>query len=80
MTSNRYEYATKVSSAPLAEPLTFHFSKRTVKNRLINTAMAEMMSTWDNTNIEARGIPTKQYIELYRRQVALAITNREHDG
>lgn len=63
----RYEYATKANSEPLGEPLTFHFSKRTAKNRLMKTAMAEMLSTWSKNDIEARGVPTKQLVELYRR-------------
>jgi hypothetical protein len=51
----------------LAKPLTFHFSKRTVKNRLMKAAMAEGLSNWHDTDLEARGVPTPELIELYRR-------------
>jgi hypothetical protein len=51
----------------LAEPLTFEFSGRTAKNRFFKAAMAEAIATWHPTDIEKRGIPTKELIELYRR-------------
>ncbi|KAF9630223.1 hypothetical protein BFW01_g404 [Lasiodiplodia theobromae] len=51
----------------LAEQLNFHFSGRTMKNRLMKAAMAEQLATWDPDSAENSGIPTKELIELYRR-------------
>ncbi|KAB2570893.1 NADH-dependent flavin oxidoreductase nadA [Lasiodiplodia theobromae] len=51
----------------LAEQLDFHFSGRTMKNRLMKAAMAEQLATWDPDSAENSGIPTKELIELYRR-------------
>jgi hypothetical protein len=56
-----------VDSSPLGQPLTFDFSKRTAKNRLLKAAMEERLSTWDDKILENRGVPTKELIELYRR-------------
>ncbi|KAI3322325.1 NADH:flavin oxidoreductase/NADH oxidase-like protein [Xylariaceae sp. AK1471] len=66
MPALRYE-SDPVDVSPLAKPLKFEFSGRTAKNRFFKAAMAEGLATWDPTNIEARGIPTKELIELYRR-------------
>jgi hypothetical protein len=40
----RYEF-TEVDENPLAQPLTFKFSKRTAKNRLMKAAMEERLAT-----------------------------------
>ncbi|KAI8624817.1 NADH:flavin oxidoreductase/NADH oxidase-like protein [Xylariaceae sp. FL1651] len=62
----RYESA-PVDISPLAQPLKFEFSGRTAKNRFFKAAMAEDLASWHPTNLEERGIPTKELIELYRR-------------
>jgi hypothetical protein len=64
----RYE-STEVDESPLAQPLTFEFSKRTAKNRLMKAAMEERLATWDDNILEKRGLPTKELIDLYRRYV-----------
>ena len=56
-----------VSPAPLAKPLVFEYSGKTAKNRFLKAAMTERLSTWDPKNHEARGVPTKELINLYRR-------------
>jgi hypothetical protein len=66
MPAERYE-SDPVDVAPLAQPLKFEFSGRTAKNRFFKAAMAEDLATWHPTNLEARGIPTRELIELYRR-------------
>ncbi|KAI1099188.1 NADH:flavin oxidoreductase/NADH oxidase-like protein [Jackrogersella minutella] len=66
MPVKRYESA-PVDVAPLGQPLKFEFSGRVAKNRFYKSAMVEDLATWSVTNIEERGIPTKQHIELYRR-------------
>lgn len=53
----------------LAEPLTFFFSKRTLRSRLFKASMGETLATWDAQDAEACGVPTKELIELYKRQV-----------
>lgn len=64
----RYE-STEVDENPLAQPLTFKFSKRTAKNRLMKAAMEERLATQDGNILEKRGLPTKELIDLYRRSV-----------
>lgn len=54
-------------SKRLGSPLHFAFSGKTAQNRLMKAAPAENLSTWDPNVAEARGIPTKELIRLYRR-------------
>lgn len=56
-----------VSVDALGQPLTFHFAQRTAKNRFLKAAMAEALATWSPTQLEERGIPTPELVELYRR-------------
>jgi 2,4-dienoyl-CoA reductase-like NADH-dependent reductase (Old Yellow Enzyme family) len=56
-----------VSPAPLGKPLTFEFSGRTAPNRFLKGAMTERLATWDPKDIGARGVPTKELINLYKR-------------
>ncbi|KAJ0164596.1 NADH oxidase [Colletotrichum tanaceti] len=61
-------YKTSAASPePLARPLTFPFSNKTAKNRLLKSAMAEKLATWSSTEPSKRGIPTPQLVEIYRR-------------
>lgn len=54
-------------SIPLAQPLYFEFANRLAPNRFLKAALTERMCTWHPTNLTARGIPTKEIINLYRR-------------
>ncbi|KAK7751117.1 hypothetical protein SLS62_006946 [Diatrype stigma] len=65
MPSTRYSSEPADASA-LARPLIFRPSGKVAKNVLMKSAMAEAMATWSPTNIEERGIPTKELIEVYR--------------
>jgi 2,4-dienoyl-CoA reductase-like NADH-dependent reductase (Old Yellow Enzyme family) len=66
--SPRYESdEVDVDVSPLGEPLHFEFSNRKAINRFLKAAMTEHLSSWDPENPEARGIPSKQLINLYRR-------------
>ncbi len=56
-----------VDASPLGQSLTFPISGRTAPNRFMKAAMTERISTWDPKNLQARGIPTKELINLYRR-------------
>ncbi|KAJ3544864.1 hypothetical protein NM208_g2817 [Fusarium decemcellulare] len=53
--------------SPLGQPLAFDFSGKTAKNRFLKAAMTERLSTWDPVNLEARGVPTQELINVYRR-------------
>ncbi|KAF2855111.1 NADH:flavin oxidoreductase/NADH oxidase-like protein [Plenodomus tracheiphilus IPT5] len=66
MAPRRYESEKRDVSA-LAKPLTFAFSKRTAPNRFLKGAMTERLSSWDPQNLEARGVPSKNLINVYRR-------------
>ncbi|OTA70716.1 FMN-linked oxidoreductase [Hypoxylon sp. EC38] len=66
MPVKRYESA-PVDVAPLNEPVKFEFSGKVAKNRFYKASMAEDLASWSPRNVEERGIPTKEMIELYRR-------------
>ena len=64
--------AARYASSPtdttkLASPLTFPFSKKTAPNRFLKGAMTEQLSSWDPQNIQARGVPSPELINVYRR-------------
>lgn len=59
--------ADDVDPTPLAQTLRLEFSQRTAKNCFLKAAMTERLSTWDPKNFQARGIPTKELINVYRR-------------
>ncbi|KAL8414470.1 hypothetical protein RB594_005636 [Gaeumannomyces avenae] len=63
----RYEASGPANASALGQPLSFHFSGRTAKNRLMKAAMNEKLSSWSDNDMQLGGIPTKQLIELYRR-------------
>ncbi|CAI9627903.1 unnamed protein product [Alternaria burnsii] len=62
----RYESDSKDASL-LSQPLKFEFSGQTAPNRFLKGAMTERLSSWDPENLEARGVPSKELINLYRR-------------
>lgn len=64
--SPRYESGA-VDAAPLGKPLHFEFSGKTSPNRFLKGAMTERISSWDAKNLEARGIPSKNLINVYKR-------------
>ncbi|KAH7073099.1 hypothetical protein BKA63DRAFT_577163 [Paraphoma chrysanthemicola] len=53
--------------SPLGKPLDFDFSKKTAQNRFLKGAMTERLSSWDPKNLQARGIPSKNLVNVYRR-------------
>ena len=57
----------KVDISPLAQPLHFEFSGKTAPNRFLKAAMTERLSSWDPKNLEARGIPSKNLVNVYKR-------------
>ncbi|KAL8831922.1 MAG: hypothetical protein Q9170_005084 [Blastenia crenularia] len=62
----RYE-SDNVDASPLGKPLEFAFSGKTSPNRFLKGAMTERISSWDPKNFEARGIPSQELINLYKR-------------
>jgi 2,4-dienoyl-CoA reductase-like NADH-dependent reductase (Old Yellow Enzyme family) len=64
--SARFESDSKDAS-PLGQALKFDFSGQTAPNRFLKGAMTERISSWDPENLEARGVPSKNLINLYRR-------------
>jgi 2,4-dienoyl-CoA reductase-like NADH-dependent reductase (Old Yellow Enzyme family) len=67
MPSPSYIPAEQVDVSSLGTSLPFEFSGRTAKNRFMKAAMTERMSTWDPKDLEKRGIPTPELINIYRR-------------
>jgi 2,4-dienoyl-CoA reductase-like NADH-dependent reductase (Old Yellow Enzyme family) len=67
MAPHRYQSTEHKDAAPLGKPLDFAFSKKTAQNRFLKGAMTERLSSWDPTNLEARGIPSKNLVNVYRR-------------
>ncbi|KAJ5951574.1 uncharacterized protein N7479_009987 [Penicillium vulpinum] len=56
-----------VDVSPLGAPLQFEFSQRKAFNRFLKAALTERMASWSLTDISARGIPSQNLINLYRR-------------
>ncbi|KAI0451306.1 NADH:flavin oxidoreductase/NADH oxidase [Xylaria acuta] len=56
-----------VDTSPLGEPLRFDFSGRTAPNRFLKGAMTEKLSSWDPKDLQKRGVPSKEIINVYRR-------------
>ncbi len=56
-----------VSPAPLGRPLDFHFSGKTAPNRFLKAAMTERLSSWDPQEFSARGIPSADLINVFKR-------------
>lgn len=66
MASTRYE-SDSYDTSILSQPLAFEFSGRTASNRFMKAAMTERMASWDAENLEARGVPSRELINLYKR-------------
>ncbi|KAI8161917.1 NADH-dependent flavin oxidoreductase [Colletotrichum sp. SAR 10_65] len=66
MSPTRYPSET-VDPSPLAAPLPLPFSGKTAPNRFLKGAMTERLSTWDPANPSARGVPTPELVNVYRR-------------
>ncbi|KAF2154191.1 FMN-linked oxidoreductase [Myriangium duriaei CBS 260.36] len=56
-----------VSAAPLGKDLSFPFSGKTASNRFLKAAMTERLSSWDPKNLDARGVPSDNLINVYKR-------------
>ncbi|KAK4452509.1 hypothetical protein QBC34DRAFT_26428 [Podospora aff. communis PSN243] len=67
MTSRPRFPSAPTDPTPLAQPLHFPFSNLTAKNRFHKSPITERLSTWHPTDLSARGIPTPELINVYRR-------------
>jgi 2,4-dienoyl-CoA reductase-like NADH-dependent reductase (Old Yellow Enzyme family) len=56
-----------VDASPLGKPLHFEFANKTAPNRFMKAAMTERLSTWDSKDLQKRGIPTRNLINVYKR-------------
>ncbi|CAP92689.1 hypothetical protein E8E15_000495 [Penicillium rubens] len=56
-----------VDVSPLGAPLQFEFSQRKASNRFLKAALTERMASWSPADLSARGIPSQNLINLYRR-------------
>ena len=63
----RYGSGEDISPDPLGQPLRFHFSDKTAKNRFLKATMTERLSSWEPHNLEVRGIPSQNLINVYKR-------------
>ncbi|KAI1420117.1 NADH:flavin oxidoreductase/NADH oxidase [Xylaria sp. FL1777] len=59
--------APDVDPSPLGQPLHFEFAGRAAPNRFLKGAMTERLSSWDPKDLNKRGIPSKELINVYRR-------------
>jgi 2,4-dienoyl-CoA reductase-like NADH-dependent reductase (Old Yellow Enzyme family) len=66
MAPERYQ-SDSSDASPLGKPLKFEFSGKTAKNRFLKGAMTERISSWDPKDFKARGIPSKNLINVYKR-------------
>ena len=64
--SVRYD-SEDLDPSPLGKPFEFEFSGLKAPNRFIKAAMTERISSWDPTDINTRGVPSKELINVYRR-------------
>ncbi|GAP86850.1 putative oxidoreductase [Rosellinia necatrix] len=53
--------------SPLGQSLHFEFSGKAAPNRFLKGAMTERLSSWDLKEVQKRGIPSKELINMYRR-------------
>ena len=54
-------------ASPLGQPLHFTFSGKTAPNRFLKAAMTERLSSWDPHDLPARGVPSADLQNVYRR-------------
>lgn len=59
----------QVDVSPLKQPLTLPFSGRSAKNRFLKAPMTERLCHWnkEGEDISARGYPSEEYTNLYKR-------------
>lgn len=66
MSPTRFE-SEDFDATPLAQPIHFEFSGRTAKTPFLKGAMTERMSSWSPTELEKRGVPSAELVNVYKR-------------
>ncbi|KAF7874363.1 hypothetical protein EAF04_003035 [Stromatinia cepivora] len=64
--SVRYESSSSDAS-PLGMPLKYEFSGKVAQNRFLKGAMSERQASWDPKDLKARGIPSTNLVNVYKR-------------
>lgn len=64
--ANRWQQQEVCDVSALAKPLEFNFSRRIAKNRFMKSAMAESLASWSADQPEYIGVPTEQYVNVYK--------------
>ena len=67
MTSSTRFESEDTDPTPLSKPLHFEHAGKTASNRFLKGAMTERISSWDPVNLENRGIPSTNLINVYKR-------------
>lgn len=62
----RYQ-SENVDIAPLGRPIRFEFAQKEAPNRFLKAAMSERLASWSPQQLDLRGIPSPELINLYRR-------------
>ena len=67
MTTTRSERFTSdaVDQKILGDAIELPFSKLVAKSRFLKGAMTERLASWDQHNIEGRGLPDEKLVRLY---------------
>jgi len=66
MPSQRHE-SEDVDVSVLGQPLHFEFANRDAPNRFMKGAMTERLSSWDPKDFPARGVPSENLVNVYKR-------------
>lgn len=62
--NDRYQ-SEAVDTSILGDPVELPFSKLVAKSRFMKAAMTERLASWDQHNLEKRGIPNEGLVRLY---------------
>ncbi|KAF2653657.1 FMN-linked oxidoreductase [Lophiostoma macrostomum CBS 122681] len=55
------------ASSPLLSPLRLDYAQHTAQNRFMKASMTERLASWDPRELQRRGIPSVELINLYTR-------------
>jgi 2,4-dienoyl-CoA reductase-like NADH-dependent reductase (Old Yellow Enzyme family) len=67
MVNRRFQSDEKADARLLGEPLHFKTSGRTARNRILKSALTEIISTYDPIDVKKSGLPTKRLLNLYEK-------------
>ncbi|KAI6192121.1 Oxidored-FMN domain-containing protein [Aphelenchoides bicaudatus] len=67
MVNRRFQSDEKADASLLKEPLHFKTSGRVARNRILKSALTELISTYNPSDIKKSGLPTQRLINLYEK-------------